>query len=363
MAERKTRRTRNSGKNMRRSATLGDALVHWYRQCQRRLPWRQTNDPYRIWVSEIMLQQTRVDVVIPYYERFLARFPTVADLAASDEDDVLSLWSGLGYYRRARSLLAGARYVAEMHAGEFPTRWEDALSIPGVGPYTAAAILSIAFGHRAPVVDGNVERVVTRLLRLRGNPRTAALRRRISEFALEAMAESTPGDFNQAVMELGATICTPHSPDCSHCAVSTWCAAAAHGDAARYPELPAKRKTEKLHLQVAVVQRGDLFLLERVSSGSFLRGLWMFPFHAAAAATELLSRLEDDLGGRLTTERELEPVAHTITFRRITAAPTLVRARVAPKKRRDQKWARLNDLGERIAVSSLALKIRDLIAY
>ncbi|MBN1442113.1 MAG: A/G-specific adenine glycosylase, partial [Planctomycetes bacterium] len=203
---------------------LASRLLQWYGRRRRDLPWRRRADPYAVWLSEVMLQQTRVETVVEYYGRFLERFPTIDDLAAASEEQVLALWSGLGYYRRARSLLAGARQVVERHGGRFPRALADALSIPGVGPYTAAAILSIAYGEPHPVVDGNVERVITRLCRIPGNPRQAPAARRIREIAASWLPAGRSGDFNQAMMELGATVCTARAPRCDVCPVASWCA-------------------------------------------------------------------------------------------------------------------------------------------
>ncbi|MCS5628225.1 MAG: A/G-specific adenine glycosylase, partial [Planctomycetes bacterium] len=194
-------------------------LLLWYEANRRELPWRSNPEPYRVWVSEIMLQQTRVETVIPYFERFLDRFPTPAALAEASEDEVLTLWSGLGYYRRARSLLEGAKAVVRDHEGVFPRSYEAALDIPGVGPYTAPAILSIAYGEPWPVLDGNVERVMTRILRLAENPRQVSTKKRLREIAGGWMPADKASSFNQAMMELGALICSPVSPDCPACPV------------------------------------------------------------------------------------------------------------------------------------------------
>ena len=253
------------------------SLLDWYLDVRRDLPWRRSPDPYRVWLSEVMLQQTRVETVIPYFERFLERFPTVLDLAAATEDDVLSLWSGLGYYRRARSLREGARALLDRHGGEFPRTLEEALALPGVGPYTAAAILSIAYGLPHPVVDGNVERVVTRLLRWDANPRQASMKRKIRQLLESLIPQGRASDFNQAMMELGATVCVPAAPRCLECPVARACEARRHGDAESYPVLPPRRKTIDVRLEAGVIRNGDRYLLERSSGMSYLEGLWLFP--------------------------------------------------------------------------------------
>jgi A/G-specific adenine glycosylase len=217
------------------------ALLAGFDPHRRAMPWRATADPYAIWVSEVMLQQTRVETVIPYYTRFIARFPTVRALADADEPAVLALWSGLGYYRRARMLHAGARHVVSVHQGVMPSDPAMLLGIPGVGPYTAGAIASIAFGLPEPVLDGNVERVLSRLFAIEGDPRGAAVRARLWSLARAFATHPRPGEVNQSLMELGATVCTPSSPRCMLCPARPWCAAQARGEPARFPEKAKKR--------------------------------------------------------------------------------------------------------------------------
>ena len=221
----------------RHASGLQPLLLAWYRRSHRPLPWRRTDDPYRIWVSEVMLQQTTVKTVMPYYESFLERFPTVSALAAAAEEDVLAAWSGLGYYHRARNLHRGAKHVAQ-HGGRFPRTLEGALGVPGVGLYTASAVLSIAYGVALPVVDGNVRRVFARLFALRG----ASWRKegRYYNRAEELLDTEAPGDWNQALMELGATVCTPRKPACPVCPVRAQCRALAEGLTERLPEAKAR---------------------------------------------------------------------------------------------------------------------------
>ena len=338
--------------------SFSDLLLAWYRREQRRLPWRDSTDAYRVWVSEIMLQQTRVEVVIPFFERFVDRFPSVEALAGAAEDDVLALWSGLGYYRRARSLHAGARYLEQHHSGAFPRTLEDALEVPGVGPYTAAAVLSIAYGVPAPVVDGNVERVVSRQRRLRGDPRRAPAKRAIRAIAGDWLAEESAGDFNQALMELGATVCTPRTPRCHNCPVAAHCQAFASGDVDRYPELEERAPPVPVTLHVAVVQRSGRFLLERRPKDALLGDLWMFPFVEGDDFDALREGIERRLGVEATVGVPIQPVRHAITFRRITAKPTIVHVTGRTQRRdRNLRWARAAELGDTLAVSSLAFKI------
>ena len=238
----------------------------WYRQAARDLPWRRTTDPYAIWVSEIMLQQTRVAAVIPFFERFMARFPDVGALARAREATVLSLWSGLGYYRRARMLHAAARIVAREG---MPQSAQALRALPGIGDYTAAAIASIAFGERAPVVDGNVERVVAR--------HTAAdCTKREARAWMEArIPDDAPADFNQAVMELGATVCTPRSPKCGACPIAGTCRG--RSDPERYPT-PKKRAAIRVESKaVKLASRGGEVFLRRIEGSNVLDGMWDLP--------------------------------------------------------------------------------------
>ena len=223
------------------------ALLAWYDARRRELPWRKTRDPYRIWVSEVMLQQTRVGTVLPYYEAFLQRFPTVEDLASAPVDEVLARWSGLGYYRRARQLHRAAREIVE-RGGKFPTSARELQSLPGIGPYTAAAVASIAFGEVTPALDGNVERLLCRRLGLREDPKRSATRRELLAAAARLLDRGRPGDSNQALMELGATVCKPAQPDCAACVLAPGCRARRRGDPERYPAPRRRRRTERREL-------------------------------------------------------------------------------------------------------------------
>lgn len=241
-------------------------LASWYARTQRDLPWRRDRDPYRVWISEIMLQQTRVAAVIPYYQRFLRRFPTVAHLARAKESAVLTAWSGLGYYRRARMLHAAARQIVGENKGSFPATLEGWRSLPGIGPYTAAAIASIVFDVPAAVVDGNVERVLRRLTG-RDFGRQAA-------FALadELLSHEHPGDHNQAVMELGATVCLPKSPQCGACPVIDFCATRGAGESR---EKPARQQRTVAY---ALARRnGSVYLVQRPADASLMAGMWELP--------------------------------------------------------------------------------------
>jgi A/G-specific adenine glycosylase len=223
-----------------RIATARQALLAHFDTHRRDLPWRRTRDPYAIWVSEVMLQQTRAETVIPYYVRFMARFPTVRALGDAQLDDVLAAWSGLGYYRRARFLHAGARVIVERHGGAIPDDAESLREIPGIGRYTAGAIASIAFDRREAIVDGNVERVLTRFDAIEGDPRRAPVRETVWSLARRFADGARPGDVNQSLMEIGATMCSPVAPTCSACPLANGCAARRRGEAERFPEKGAR---------------------------------------------------------------------------------------------------------------------------
>ena len=253
------------------------ALLGWYRSERRDLPWRRTRDPYAIWVSETMLQQTRVEAVIPYYERFLARFPDVDTLATADLDDVLSLWAGLGYYTRARNLKRAAEQVVTRFAGRVPDGVDMLRELPGVGRYTAGAIASIAFDHPAPIVDGNVARVFARLLGLRQPIESSAVKARLWEEAGRLVDGPSPGDLNQALMELGARICVPRAPRCGQCPVSRFCDGRTAGDAESLPVRAPKRAPKIVHAVAALLLRRDKALAVQRPAKGLLGGLWELP--------------------------------------------------------------------------------------
>ncbi len=236
----------------RRLDRIRDALLAHFDVHQRAMPWRQTRDPYSIWVSEVMLQQTRVETVIPYYQRFISRFESVRALAEAEEADVLALWSGLGYYRRARMLHQGARHVLKEHRGELPKDPDALLAIPGIGRYTAGAIASIAFDLREPVLDGNVERVLTRLDAIHGDPQEKDTRKTLWFIARSFADHPRAGTINQALMELGATLCTPTSPQCLLCPARADCRANAIGEPSRFPE-KAPKKAPRVERWTALV--------------------------------------------------------------------------------------------------------------
>ena len=296
-----------------------DALLTWFDQHRRDLPWRRTSDPYKIWLSEVMLQQTRVETVLPFYNRFLERFPKVEDLARAELDEVLALWSGLGYYRRARQLHAAARQIAA--AGVFPSTLEDLLALPGVGAYTAAAVASIAFGVAEPVMDGNVERVLSRCLALDADPKASGARKRLLAAAAELLDPRRPGDSNQALMELGATLCSPRRPKCLLCPLRPGCRASLEGDPESYPVPKAKREGERHRLLVAVVEDGEgVLLFRRPEDSTLLAGTWELPWvtlerDGAVETADPGAALRERYGGRWRLGPRSGGVRHGITYR------------------------------------------------
>ncbi len=255
---------------------IASALLAWYDLHARKLPWRGIHDPYRTWVSEAMLQQTRVDTVIPYYHRFLAAFPSLQALADAPEDAVLKCWEGLGYYSRARNLHQGARQVMEQFGGAIPGDPVTLRKIRGIGPYTAAAIASIAFDVPVPAVDGNVIRVLSRLRGVRDNPALGPVRSLLDQLAAELVPARRPGDYNQAVMDLGATICVPGTPDCDFCPLRGFCDALRAGDAASLPAIPSAHPPREVPYDLLILRCGGRVLMRRRSE-KLLEGLWCFP--------------------------------------------------------------------------------------
>ncbi|RYM00014.1 A/G-specific adenine glycosylase [Sporolactobacillus sp. THM7-7] len=256
-------------------------LLQWYAENRRDLPWRRTRDPYRIWVSEVMLQQTQVDTVIPYYQKFMDRFPTVYDLAEAPEQTVLKYWEGLGYYSRARHLQQGVREVAEKYDGQVPRGKTDLLSIQGIGPYTAGAILSIAFNEPAPAVDGNVMRVMSRIFLIDEDIAKAKTKKTFARIVGELIAETDPSAFNQSLMDLGAMICHPKNPSCSICPVKKYCLAYDEGAEMEYPVKSGKAKARPIDYAVLLIDdEAGRFLIEQRPDKGLLAGLWQFPMIA-----------------------------------------------------------------------------------
>jgi A/G-specific adenine glycosylase len=312
-------------------------LLEHYDLNRRDLPWRGESDPYRIWVSEVMLQQTRVQTVIPYYRRWLERFPDLGALALADEDEVLRLWEGLGYYSRARNLHQAARVVRDRHGSALPSDLDTLRELPGFGTYTAGAVASIAFGAVTPAVDGNVRRVLSRLFDA-ADPSA----RELGESAERLVDPTRPGDFNQALMELGATVCTPRAPRCGECPLVTLCRAHAHGTVDRRPRPRTRKEVPHRTFSVAVIgdEAGRVLLTRRPRAG-LLGGLWAFPEaevgEAHAAMDAALARAQE-LGLRCRAEAPLPAVRHAFTHLHATYIPWLLRPEKGVANGGDGHW-------------------------
>jgi A/G-specific adenine glycosylase len=299
----------------RQTSSLAADLMRWYLGARRDLPWRRTRDPYAVWISETMLQQTRVETVTPYYERFLAELPDMQSLAEAPQERVLSLWSGLGYYRRARMLHAAAARVVEEHGGRLPAEASELVRLPGVGAYTAGAVSSIAFGRREAVVDGNVARVLSRLFAIESDFKSAAGSARVWGLARRLVAEvsADPGDWNQALMELGATVCVPREPRCDVCPLARRCEARARGIASDLPRSAPKVKQSSVRsVAVVVASRTEVVMARRGPDGLF-GGLWEPPMAAGRNPASLARSLRVEPG----TLAHAGQVVHVLSHRRM----------------------------------------------
>lgn len=293
---------------------LSTLLLSWYDVHGRKLPFRGTKDPYRVWVSEIMLQQTRTETVGAYYERFLSRFPDVNALAAAPEQDVLKCWEGLGYYSRARNLHKAARKIADEFGGVFPDDPEKIRALPGVGDYTAAAVASIAFGLPLPAMDGNLTRVLSRFHGVRGDVGVPSVKRRLLSLAREDMPPVRCGDFNQALMDLGATVCTPGTPDCEICPLRPLCDGCRAGDAELLPVKSAAKPPLEIPMAVAVVTcHGRVFMTMRKEA--LLRGLWVYALNEGGRSIHDAEKTLKALGIRAVYQGELGAARHVFTHR------------------------------------------------
>ena len=309
--------------------TLADALLNWYDLHRRMLPWRGTRDPYRIWLSEIMLQQTRTETVARYYQRFLAAFPTVDDLAHADEDAVLKLWEGLGYYSRARNLHAAAKRVADEMRGRFPGTSTGLRALPGVGPYAANAIASIAFDECAPALDGNQARVLSRVLAHESPLKTPF---DLLEPASALISRQRPGDYNQALMDLGASICTPKAPRCGDCPIAAFCRACAAGDPESFPRKQPPIAKREVELTIVLARRGDGLYVRRRPAKGLLGGMYEFAALEGHPDAQQIPALLAEAGFvRPSLVRMLPPARHVFTHLIWRMQGALVQVDAAPE--------------------------------
>ncbi len=298
-------------------------LLAWYGKHARVLPWRETDNPYHIWLSEIMLQQTRVDQARPYFERFVHAFPTVSNLANAPLDEVLLNWEGLGYYSRARNLHKAARLVVSEFDGTIPDTYEAIISLPGIGPYTAAAVLSIAFSKPYGVLDGNVIRVITRLTCNGEDHTKGKVRRHLQAVSDELVSPESPGNFNQAMMELGATVCTPTKPDCPGCPVQAHCCARANNSVESFPFIKKKAPIPHYDIAVAIIRnKKNELLIQRRPEDGMLGGLWQFPGGKQEQEESLAStchrEIKDELAIDISIDQPFHTLSHAYTHFRIT---------------------------------------------
>ena len=322
-------------------------LLAWYDANRRDLPWRRTRDPYRILVAEVLLQRTRVASGVPYYERFLARFPTVRDLAAAPLDDVLAAWEGLGFYRRAEHLHAAAQAIVNRHGGTVPRSYEALAALPGIGPYTAGAIASIAFGLPVPAIDGNVTRVIARLFRIRSDVTRPNARRRIAELAADLVSVDRAGAFNQAMMELGATICTPISPACERCPVEGLCLARAAGEERAIPLSRKRAAVRTVRVAFALIEAKGRVLLVRRKSGELLGGLWSLPggeIPLERPEQEFVRGLvKEQTGVAVKIRSRWAPIDRTFSHRKWSGSIYRGAPRKLPRSHEDVRWIPTSD--------------------
>ncbi|HCR16270.1 MAG TPA: A/G-specific adenine glycosylase [Candidatus Latescibacteria bacterium] len=328
-------------------------LLTWFHQAARDLPWRRTTDPYKILLSEFMLQQTQVDTVIPYYHKFLEEFPTILDLAKATQSSVLRAWEGLGYYARARNLHRAAQEISERFQGMVPDRIEDMSSLPGFGPYTTAAVLSIAYNQNFAVLDGNVIRVLCRLFLIQDDVTQPRVRRRLQDLATELLQQGNAGDYNQAVMELGATVCRPKVQECQQCPLASCCLAYQSGDPASLPFKGPKKKRPHYPMAVGLVWHNSKILIARRPEDGLLGGLWEFPAGRQERGETLqnccIRSVREETGVEVDLKSRFKTVKHAFTHFSVTMhafSCEYLGGRARPILCTDARWVNLKELAE-----------------
>lgn len=300
-----------------------EVLREWFTEEKRDFPWRKNPSPYAVWISEVMLQQTQASVVIPYFERWMTRFPTIVALANAKEEEIIKIWEGLGYYSRARNLHRAAHYLLEHHAGELPKSYEQLIEVKGIGPYTAAAILSFAFHQKAPAVDGNVARVMARLFCIEADICALSTQKKLRELTYSILPDHEPWVVMEGLIELGATICKK-SPECEECPLQRSCEGFQSGKAEQLPNRGKKSKVELLIRFVPVIRHEDYYLVQKRKEGKVMAGLYEFPYFEGKKIA--LKFLEEKFGIKLSLKGKLTEVRHTFTCYRAHLFPVLLEA-------------------------------------
>ena len=326
-------------------------LLAWYDKEKRDLPWRNTKDPYRIWVSEIMLQQTQVKTVIPYYERWIRTLPTIENLSNAPEQKVLKLWEGLGYYSRAKNLKKASQIICKEMNKELPKTVKALQKLPGIGRYTAGAISSIAFGLKAPVLDGNIKRVLSRLFCINENGTTSASEKILWQKSEDLVPDRRPGDFNQALMELGATICTPNSPLCQQCPLQNKCEAFLKVTVGLFPPLKKKISSKKIEVSAGIIIKNNKVYIQQRKKNALMGGLWEFPGgkrEKGESPEECLEReIKEEMGVTINILKKIMTIKHTYTQFRVTLHAftcELQSKQIRPTECQQWKWVSLSNL-------------------
>ena len=347
---------------------LQSQLIDWYYGSRRDLPWRGIQDPYKVWISEVMLQQTQVKTVIPYYEKFLRAFPDLASLANARVDRLVKCWAGLGYYSRARNLKKAAQLIMSEHQGKFPETFEEVHDLPGIGKYTAAAIMSICFSKPLAVLDGNVVRILTRVLRIHGSVKEGKVQRKLWQLAQHLLVRRNAGDFNQALMDLGATVCTPRQPRCSLCPWEEKCLARKEGIQELLPEKGKRPPSTESHRAAIILSSRGKYLIVRRSEKGQLHGFWEFPtfeLRGEQSASLVLANLfHRNYGLRFSELKRVSQIRHSITSKRINLDVFQGRIRKTGKEIDlgvDFRWVKPEELS-RYPFSAATLRILDALS-
>lgn len=338
---------------------LSNALLDWYLAHRRTLPWREKRDAYSIWISEIMLQQTQVDTVIPYYHRFMERFSDIKALAEAPQEEVLKYWEGLGYYSRARNLHKAAKVIVEVHQGEFPQTERELRKLPGIGPYTAGAIASIAFNQPVPAVDGNVIRLLSRIFAIPDDVTKPATLKKFQEIVQSMIVPNHASDFTQALMEMGALVCTPSNPDCLRCPVKDECKAFEEGNPLAFPNKPKKAAPRSERWWAFVLEDGDRLLVRRRPENGLLGGLWEFPWIPAEGDVDsALSLAIEALGLSARFQDTLPVVVHGFTHFTVEVCPYRYLSQGGTPLDSSYRWVTVPELSQlpctKIALRTLA---------